>query len=261
MNRAAAIARGLYIAVIYGFVLLPLVVIVFISVNQASTFPSRFEGLTGKWYQAILDHPEFLIAARTSATVALLAAIIAVVVAFLAGYALVRNKPRHGHVLETALMTPLLVPQIVISLAMLQFANIIGIGTDLAGLVAVHAVHVMPFALRLVLTGLARYNFALEEAALGLGASWWSTWRHVTIPILRPSIVAGFTFCFILSFVNLPISLFLTNPHTATLPIVMFAYMESRIDPMIAAIASVAVIVAALVTLLLEQTLRIRLVD
>src|SRR5690606_29906035 len=188
------------------------------------------------WYEAILGRPEFIAAARASALVALLASTIAVAVAFLAAYALARNKPRGSDVLETALMTPLLIPQIVLSLAMLQFAAMLGIGAGFTGLVAVHAVHIMPFALRLVLTGLARHNFTLEEAAHSLGASWGKTWWHITIPLLRPSIVAGFTFCFILSFVNLPVSLFLTNPHTATLPIVMFAYMESRIDPMIAAV-------------------------
>jgi len=261
MTRSWAIARSLYIALMYAFVLGPIAIILFISVNTATTFPSRFQGFTFDWYRSILDRPEFIQAAKASALVALVASIIAVVVALLAGYALVRNKPRGGQAIETALMTPLLIPQIVLSLAMLQFAAMLGIGSGFLGLVAVHAVHIMPFALRLVLTGLARHNFALEEAALSLGASWWKVWWHVTIPLLRPSIVAGFTFCFILSFVNLPVSLFLTNPHTATLPIVMFAYMESRIDPMIASVASVAVIAAALVTLLLEKILRIRLVD
>src|SRR5262249_764448 len=110
-------------------------------------------------------------------------------------------------------------------------------------------------------TGLARFDFALEEAASSLGASPLAVWRRVTLPLLRPSLVAGFTFCFVLSFVNLPLSLFITDARTATLPIVMFSYIESRIDPMIAAVSTAIVVLAALGTLLLEAVLRIRIVD
>ena len=172
-----------------------------------------------------------------------------------------RRRSGENVTITSILATPLLVPQIVMSLAILEFASSIGIGTSFAGLVAVHAVYVLPFALRLIMTGLARFDFALEEAAASLGASWFSTWRRVTLPIIRPSIVAGFTFCFVLSFVNLPLSLFITDARTATLPIVMFSYIESRIDPMIAAVSTVIVLLAALTTVLLETGLRIRLVD
>ena len=214
-----------------------------------------------RWYGAILSHEEFITSAWTSTLVAALAAIIATAVAFLAGYAMARRRAGENATITVILSVPLLVPQIVMSLAILEFASWIGVGTTFTGLVAVHAIYVLPFALRLIMTGLARFDFALEEAAASLGASGVATWRRVTLPIIRPSLVAGFTFCFVLSFVNLPLSLFITDARTATLPIVMFSYIESRIDPMIAAVSSVIVALAALTTLLLESVLRIRLVD
>jgi putative spermidine/putrescine transport system permease protein len=261
MNLVWDAGRRFYIIAMYAFVLSPVFIVVFISLNKARVFPAAFSGITLHWYGAILEHPEFINAAETSAAVALLSSTTAIVFSFLVAYALTRYRPVGAAVIETALMSPLLVPQIVISLAILQFANLLGVGTNFVGLVAAHSVHVMPFALRLILTGMTRFSFSLEEASLSLGASQIRTWRHVTLPVLRPSLVAGFTFCFILSFVNLPVSLFLTTPHTATLPIVMFAYIESRIDAMIAAVASVTVLVAALLTLLLEQVLKVRIVD
>jgi putative spermidine/putrescine transport system permease protein len=240
----------------------PLLFVIATSFNPATSFPAPFEGLTLSWYAAILRRPEFLSAAGTSAVVAALAAALAVVVAFLAAYALSRNGSSSARgAMATLLASPLLVPQVVISLAILQLASAWGVGTGFWGLVAAHAVYVMPFALRLLLTGLARFDFAVEEASRSLGGGWLSTWREVTLPLLRPSIVAGFTFCFILSFVNLPLSLFLTSPDTATLPIVMFAYIESRIDPMIAAVASVIVLAAGTATILLDRFLHVRLVD
>jgi putative spermidine/putrescine transport system permease protein len=254
------VGRG-YLVLVYVYLLGPLAFIVAASFNRATSFPSGFEGLTLRWYGAILDHEEFITSAWTSTLVATLAAFLATVVSFLAAYGMARRRSGENATITTTLSVPLLVPQIVMSLAILEFASWLGVGTSLIGLVAVHAVYVLPFALRLVMTGLARFDFALEEAAASLGAGGVATWRRVTLPVIRPSMVAGFTFCFVLSFVNLPLSLFITDARITTLPIVMFSYIESRIDPMIAAVSTVIVALAAVTTLLLESVLRIRLVD
>ena len=256
----AWIGRG-YLLLVYLFLLGPMGFIVFASFNRATSFPSGFEGLTLRWFAAILRHEEFIWSAWTSTLVAALAALVATVAAFLAAYAMARRRTGENAAVTTILSVPLLVPQIVMSLAILEFASAIGVGTSFTGLVAVHTVYVLPFALRLVMTGLARFDFALEEAAASLGAGGVATWRRVTLPIIRPSLVAGFTFCFVLSFVNLPLSLFITDARTATLPIVMFSYIESRIDPMVAAVSTVIVVLAAVTTMLLESVLRVRLVD
>jgi putative spermidine/putrescine transport system permease protein len=261
LSRTLTWAGRGYLFLIYVFLLGPLGFIVFSSLNRATSFPSAFEGLTFQWYAAILNHEEFIQSAATSAMVAAVAALLATFVSFLAAYGMARRRSGENATVTGILTIPLLVPQIVMSLAILEFASAIGVGTGMASLVAVHAVYVLPFALRLVMTGLARFDFSLEEAAASLGAGWLSTWRRVTLPIIRPSLVAGFTFCFVLSFVNLPLSLFITDARTATLPIVMFSYIESRLDPMIAAVSTAIVLIAALTTVLLEAGLRIRLVD
>jgi putative spermidine/putrescine transport system permease protein len=261
LSRSLTWAGRGYLILVYVFLLGPLGFIVASSVNRATSFPSAFEGLTFRWYGAILNHEEFITSAWTSTKVAAFAALVATVVSFLAAYAMARRRSGENATITTMLSVPLLVPQIVMSLAILEFASWVGVGTTFTGLVAVHAVYVLPFALRLIMTGLARFDFSLEEAAASLGANGVATWRRVTLPIIRPSLVAGFTFCFVLSFVNLPLSLFITDAHTATLPIVMFSYIESRIDPMIAAVSTVIVALAAVTTLLLESVLRIRLVD
>lgn len=250
-----------YLVLVYGFLLGPLAFIVFSSFNRATSFPSGFEGLTFHWYVAILDHQEFLSSAWTSTAVAALAGLFASFFAFFAAYAMARRRSGEITTVTAALSVPLLVPQIVMSLAVLQFANWLGVGTSFAGLVAVHTVYVLPFALRLIWTGFSRFDFSLEEAASSLGAGPLAKWCRITLPILQPSIVAGFTFCFVLSFVNLPLSLFITDSRTTTLPVVMFSYIESRIDPMIAAVSTVIVVLAAAVSVLLESVLRIRLVE
>lgn len=261
MMRLSKIFGFVYLGLVYIFLMAPLLVVVATSFNSATSFPSPFESFTFSWYAAIFDQPSFLGAAKMSAVVGTLSAVLAVVTSFLSGYWLGRFKSRRGGMISALLMTPMLIPQVVMSLAVLQFAEWLGIGTSIVGLVAVHTVYVMPFALRLILTGIARYDFGLEEAGRGLGGGWLATWREVTLPLLRPSLVAALTFCFILSFVNLPISMFLTNPETATLPTIMFAYIESRIDPMIAAVSTAIIAIAAMTTVALEKWPGIRLVN
>jgi putative spermidine/putrescine transport system permease protein len=249
----------IYLALVYGFIAGPAAMIVVDSFNSATSFPSPFESLTLRWYRAIAVHEEFVASIETSTVVALAAAAIATALSLPAAYALTRHRLAGGNALATLFVGPLLVPQIVMGLAMLQLLGLAGVDLGLAGLVAVHAVYVMPFTVRLAMTSLARFDFALEEAAMNLGAGRLRTLWHVTLPLIRTGLIAGFTFAFILSFVNLPLSLFLTTPRTATLPIEMFAYMESRIDPLVAAIGSLVLIVAVALTVTLERVFRLRL--
>jgi putative spermidine/putrescine transport system permease protein len=261
MTRLVTRVASIYLATIYAFIIGPVLFVAATSLNTPSSFPAPFEGVTVKWYRAILAHPEFIDAAWTSALIAAVSAALGTTAAFLAGYAVRRRGKTESVVLSTLLATPMLVPQIVISLAMLQFAGFLGFGSGLLSLTAVHTVYALPFAFRLVMSGLARFDFSLEDASLSLGASRVDTWREITLPLLRPSLVAGFTFCFILSFVNMPISLFLTDAKTQTLPLIMFAYIEARIDPMLAAIATLVVVAACAATIVLERLLKIRLVE
>ena len=249
----------IFLFVIYLFVLSPALIVLVDSFSSATSFPSPFESATLHWYSALFDHQEFLASMRVSALVAALAAGVATVLGFFAAYALIRYPGKSKDAIQTFLSGPLLVPQIVIGLAMLQLLSLSGLRITLSALVVVHAVYVMPFAMRLVMTSLARFDFNLEDAARSLGAGYVSALWNVTLPLARTGLVAGFVFAFILSFVNLPLSLFLTNSRTATLPIVMFAYIESRIDPLLAAVASIIVVAAIAITIFLERVLRLRL--
>ena len=256
MNRIERIGR-LWLCLTMIFLLAPVLILLVDSVNSATSFPSPFERLTLRWYDALLHRQSFLDAALRSLEVALLAGAIATSVAFLSAYALSRAPMRGRHVIATALMSPLFVPEIVLSFAILQVAGLFGMGIDLVTMALTHAVFVMPFVLRLVLAAFSRFDFNLEDAARSLGARPATALWHVTIPILRPSLIAGFMLTAILSFVNLPVSMFLTTADTATLPVAMFAYMESRMDPMIAAAGTMIVLLAAGATWLLDRSLKV----
>jgi putative spermidine/putrescine transport system permease protein len=250
-----------WLTLVMLFILAPAGFVVFDSFNSATSFPSPFEGATLHWYAALAGHPEFLSAAWTSLVLAVSAAAIATVAGFLAAWGLSSGRIPARNAITTTLMGPLLVPELVVGLAILQIVGMLRLSLGLPVLVAAHAVFVLPVTTRLSLSGFSQFNFSLEEAARDLGARSYQTLLHVTLPLLRPSLVAGFVLAAVLSFVNLPLSMFLTTAQTSTLPVIAFAYMESRIDPMIAAVATLVMLTAAGITLAVDRLLRIRLME
>jgi putative spermidine/putrescine transport system permease protein len=250
-----------WLTLVMLFILAPAGFVVFDSFNSATSFPSPFEGATLRWYAALADHPEFLDAAWTSLELAVSAAAIASIAGFLAAWGLASGRVPARNAITTALMGPLLVPELVVGLAILQIVGMLRLSLGLPVLIAAHAVFVLPVTLRLSLSGFSQFNFSLEEAARDLGASRWQTLVHITLPLLRPSLLSGFVLAAVLSFVNLPLSMFLTTAQTSTLPVIAFAYMESRIDPMIAAVATLVMVSAAAITFAVDRLLRFRLME
>ncbi|SRR5579884_268865 len=248
-----------FVALVYLYVLAPALVVVIGSFNSAPSFPSAFESFTLRWYRELLQHQEFMDSMRVSAIVAATAAAIATLLAVPAGFAFVRARFRYRDTLAAFFMAPLVIPQIVLGLAMLQLLNLFRVPITTVGLVLVHAVFVMPFVLRAMVTSLTHFDRTLEEAAMSLGASRLRTLWHVTLPLTRAGLTAGFVLAFVMSFVNVPLSLFLASPVSTPLPVRVFAYMESRIDPLVAAVGASLVLLVFVVSFLLEKVLRLRL--
>jgi len=253
------VAGRLYLGLLLLFLLGPAGVVAVDSINSATSFPSPFEHLTLRWYAALADHKEFIDAFGVSVLVAAAAATCATLAGFAAALALRRLRPGVRDAGVTVLIAPLLMPEIVVGLAVLQVAQLAGVPLGLGVLIGTHAVFVLPVAVRLTLAGLARLDAGVEEAARSLGAgALRATWL-VTVPLLRPSLAAAFVLSCVLSFVNLPLSMFLTTARTATLPVTVFAYMESRIDPLVAAVATLVMLFAAAAAVAVNLLSRVRL--
>jgi len=163
-------------------------------------------------------------------------------------------------VLAAFFMAPLAVPQIVMGLGMLLLFSQLRLPTTPVGLVLALTVFVMPYTLRALMTALATFDWALEEAAMSLGADRFRTLWHVTLPILRPAVVAGFAFAFVMSFGNVPISLFLATPGFTPLPIMMLTYLDTSLDPVIAAIATLVMGAIVIPTVVVLRIVGLKLV-
>jgi putative spermidine/putrescine transport system permease protein len=242
-------------------VLAPLLAVIWVSFfeNKIIGFPPT--GYTLKWFANAWNFERFHRGFTLSVQVGLVATAVSLVIGVPAALALARKKFAGHELVHSLLMSPLIVPGIVAGAAIYmffievevllneQFNLEVPFAGSLFGLCIGHTLLALPWTVRLVTASLIGMDRRLEEAAMSLGANPLRTFWHVTLPVIRPGIVAGAVFSFVISFVDLEKSIFLVGPGRTTLPIEMVNYLEWNIDPTIAAVATMQtlLITAALV--------------
>jgi putative spermidine/putrescine transport system permease protein len=242
-------------AVSFAVMLLPIFFVCWLSFfkNEILSFPP--EGYTLRWFAALWLQPQFANGFVTSLEVAALAMLGGLAVGIPASLALVRSELPLRETLNTLLLSPLVVPGIVIGTSLYFFLIDVELATELpltgsmAGLVCGHILITIPWTVRLIAANLVGIDRTIEEAAMNLGADRLRTILKVTLPVIRPGVVAAALFSFVVSFGNLELSLFLVSPGETTLPIAILQYLEWKIDPTIAAVSliQIAIIAAAMV--------------
>lgn len=241
--------------VVFGFMLLPLLILVAVSFNPtAMVFPPQ--GFTLRWYAAILDKPEFLSAAWSSTIAGVLTAVIATGCGVMAAIGLNQLGGRVRSGLQTYLLSPLFFPAVIIALSIFQLLAIMGTKTSLFVLVAAHIVVTMPYPIRNVMAQLAGFDRRLEEAALTIGATPRQALLRVTVPMMRASIAPSLVVTFILSWNNYTISIFLANPEWTTLPMQLRAYLQYEYEPFVAAMSTILILVSATLLFLVEKVFK-----
>lgn len=241
----------LYVALVFVFLLAPLVVVVggSFSAPENDTVVMSYvqfppEHLTLKWYREIPSAE--LRALAFSFGLALSVAVGACLLGVPAALGLVRGRLTGKAWLAAILRAPLQIPHIVTGIALLQFYYALGDWSGLylqgtvAGLFLGHLFMATPFVIGSVVAVLQRFNSRFEEAAFMLGASRWRTLWRVTLPIIMPGIFSGALYAFVVSFVDVPVALFLAAADRATFPVELFFAMEQDFNPSNLAAASLA---------------------
>ena len=231
-----------------AFILLPLIFVTWLAFFEQAipSFPPR--GYSLKWFVSIGENPRFVDGFWLSLRVAIAGMLIGLALGVPAALCLARYRFPGREPLGNLLLLPLVVPGIVLGTSLYVFHVEATIWTELpilgsmAGLVAGHILIVVPWTVRLVSASLAGFDRSLEEAAQSLGARPLTTFFRVTLPTIRPGIVAAALFGFVVSFGNLEMSMFLVGPGRTTLPITILQYLEYRIDPTIAAVSVLQII-------------------
>jgi putative spermidine/putrescine transport system permease protein len=250
----------LRIAAICGYALLlapaVLVCIISFSAGDFLTFPPP--GLSLRWYAALIDNATLMQALRNSATLAAGVACIALLAGMPAAYAIARLDFPGRNAMAALLMAPLLLPTLVLGLALLLALQPVKLAATWPGLLLAHSMVAIPFAVRIMITAFGAVPKDLEEAAWTLGATPFRAALRVTLPLAAPGAIAAAALCFLVSFDETVISLFLVGPRLSTLPVEMFRYAENRTDPLVAALAMTLIGVALAVVLLVERLVGFR---
>jgi putative spermidine/putrescine transport system permease protein len=250
-------------AITLAYILTPLVFVTWLAFfrQEIPSFPP--EGYSLRWFQAVAGNDRFVSGFVLSLQVALTATSIGLCLGLPAALCLSRDRFRGREALSNLLLFPLVVPGIVLGIALyvahveVELATGLPIIGSLAGLIAGHVLIVIPWTVRLVMASLDGLDRSIEEAAQSLGADRLTTLRRVTLPAIRPGVVAATLFGFVTSFGNLEMSLFLVGPGRTTLPIAILQYLEWKIDPTIAAVSVLQILLVATVMLVTDRFVKI----
>jgi putative spermidine/putrescine transport system permease protein len=220
------------------YLLAPIIVVVTTAFGTSAypLFPPK--GFTLAWFLKFWENSELRHALQISAELSATSTVLATIIGTLSALSLVRYPVPGKRIISAILLAPILFPVIVLALALLVAFQRVGLTQTFTGLVAGHTLLITPFVIRLVMASLAEFDPSLEEAAQNLGAGWWRTFFLVTLPLMRPGVLAGALFAFIVSFDELVVALMLSGPDLQTLPIRIFNYIQYSSDPTIAAIST-----------------------
>ncbi len=236
------------------FLLAPIIIVVAAAFNAGNylTFPP--EGFSFRWFENFFNSRPFMRAFSYSLQLALWVTLVATVVGTLSALFVVRFAKRFTEFLRVLFIAPLAFPSILTGIALLIYFYAIGIGTR--GGYALFVGHVLvctPFVFISVSSVLVRFDTSLEEASRSLGAGALTTFRRVTLPLIKGGVVSGAVLSFITSFDQFPISLLLSGIGTTTLPVQLFDYLRFSFDPTAAAASTVSVAITVLAVILTER--------
>lgn len=231
--------------------------------QEIPSFPP--EGYSLRWYSSIIGNERFKTGLLLSLELGVSATLIGLAVGVPAALCLSRFRFPGRESLNNLLLLPLMVPGVVLGFALYVFHVEMEIATEgqfqilgsTLGLLSGHVLVVIPWVVRLVLASLSGFDRTLEEAAQNLGADRWKTFRLITLPGILPGVVAGAMFGFVASFGNLEMSLFLVGPGRTTLPIAILQYLEWKIDPSIAAVSVVQIVLIGTAMLVTDRFVKI----
>jgi putative spermidine/putrescine transport system permease protein len=229
--------------------------VVVLIVSFTSGFSLRFppQGYSLRWYVALADAWQLHFAARNSLFVAAWATGLSVVLGVLAALGIARSKSLTARVLDSVFMSPLVLPALAFGLAGLMLFSLVGLPVSPLTLVIGHTVVCVPFVVRNTVAALAQMEPSLLECSASLGASKTYTFRRITLPLIRPGIMAGGFIAFMSSFDNVPVSLFLRDAATDMLPIRMWQDLEGKLDVTIAALSGVLIVFTVAVMIAMER--------
>lgn len=229
-------------ALLTGFIMAPLIVVMLVSLSDKEYVSMPFDGASFRWYREILAAPELIRAFWLSVWLGLASATLASLVAVPAALAIARHRFVGRDGLMAFLMSPLMIPHVVLGVAFLRFFSIMEWTGSFVALALVHALTVVPYSLRLTLAAVIGLERDAESAARSLGASRFVAFRRILLPLILPGVAAGWILAFIQSFDEVTMTIFVATPGTMTLPVALYNRISQLTDPVTTSVSTILII-------------------
>jgi spermidine/putrescine transport system permease protein len=240
LSRTGAWVLRIFFALVVLFLYAPIVILVIFSFNDSALPSFPLSGFTWRWYHQFLVNGELRAALETSAIVAALSSVGAVLLGILASIALVRRRFPGKSPVSALLLSPLVIPYVVFGISLLLFFHAAGIPRTVLTVVIGHVVITLPYTILVLMPRLQQIDVSLEEAAYDLGASRLRTFRSITLPLLLPAVVSAFLIAFTTSFDEYAVASFVVGSRL-TFPI--YLYSALRFPNQLPQVIAVAVVV------------------
>jgi putative spermidine/putrescine transport system permease protein len=234
----------------------PVVVVIITSFTDSRSLRFPPPALSFRWYSALLDpvqSAQIHMAAWNSLVIAVSATAISVALGTAAALAITGRRTWWTQALDAVFMSPLVLPTLAFGLAALMFFSTLGLPLSIPLMIVGHVAVIVPFILRTTIASLSQLDRGLLDTSASLGASPLYTFRRVTLPVIRPGILAGAFIAFMASVDNVSVSLFLAGPETDVLPIRMWSMLESTLDVRTAAVSGILIFTTALFVVIMDR--------
>ncbi len=226
---------------VLAFLAVPIIVVVPLSFSSSLRMVFPPPGWSMRWYEQLLQSERWLSAASFSVQVALIAMVLSVVLGLAASLALARGRLRYAGLFYFLVMSPLVVPHLVTGIAIFLVLDSLSIQVTALVAGAVHVLVCLPPFVMIVTAALQGFDERLEQAAVSLGASPFTAFYRVTLPLVAPAVVSGAIIAFLISFDELTISLMIIGTGTQTLPIVIWSSLLVELNPIVTAVSTILV--------------------
>ncbi len=243
---------NLFVGLVLGFLLLPTVVVIPMSLGEAAYIQFPPQGLTLKWYAAYFTDADWMAATWFSLRTAVATTLVATMVGTLAAIALVRGRLPGARVIQALTLAPLIVPHIVLAVAIYLVFAPVGLTGSYPGFVIAHSMLSVPYVVLTVTAALQRADPSLELAALNCGASRWQAFWFVVLPDIAPGVAGGAIFAFLASFDEATVAFFISGLEGKTITRKLFEDIDYNLTPVIAAASTVLVLLSLVLMLIVE---------
>jgi putative spermidine/putrescine transport system permease protein len=245
-QRAMRLGLRVFVALACAFLVLPILAIVPISFSSGSFLVYPLPGLSLQWYENVLRPVPWLNSLKNSLIIACGSTVLATTLGTMAAYGLTLARFPGRGLIVAIVLSPLIVPIIIVALGVYFMFARIGLHGTFLGLILAHTALGVPYVVITVMASLQGFDRRLVRASESLGATPLTTFRDVTLPLIAPGVVSGALFAFITSFDEVVVALFIASPAQFTLPRQLFAGLRDQLDPSIVAAATLLILFTGL---------------